>query len=207
MRVGGLSGRRPPVNAPRVYSAPLRLLHGVTAVLVVAQFALAATNALVYESRPVLAEAVVQAHLSIGAVVLVLTMIRLIGRLSRPAPVLPNDMSIAWKTSARMVHMALYLLLILLPVTGYVKLAALGFQISVFGLVALPALPFNTELAALARTAHLALAILLCLMVFGHVLAAVFHARLFGCPILHRMWPVLTRSCVSAQRSVLKTNG
>lgn len=204
MRVAGLFGWRPPVSVPSTYPARLRLLHWVTAILVVAQCALALTNALVYESRPVLAEAVVQAHLSIGAIILIVTILRLATRFTHPVPALPNGMSKGWKTSARSVHAALYLLLILLPITGYVKLAALGFEIAVFGLLPLPALPFDPNLAAFARMAHKGLAILLGAMVLGHVAAAVFHVQLFGSPVLHRMWPAAPKPYPLTERSVFE---
>lgn len=150
---------------------------------------LAAVNAAVYEGRPVLAEAVVQVHLSLGAVILALTLLRLAWRVSADLPPCPTGMSRAARSATRLVHAALYLLLLVLPLSGYVKLAALGFQILLFGSLPLPALPFDPELAAAARILHAAAAALLGLLLLGHAGAALWHERLFGTPVLDRMFP------------------
>lgn len=174
---------------PDAYPRPVRLLHWTTALLVVAQACLALTNALVYEQRPVLAETVVQAHLSFGVVILGLTLLRLAVRATTVCPALPGDMAPPMRIAARAVHAALYVLLLVLPLSGYVKLAALGFEIVVFGLLPLPSLPIDPDLAALARSIHNGSAIALCILLTGHIGAAVFHRILMGAPVLQRMYP------------------
>lgn len=173
---------------PEVYPRRLRLLHWITALLVAGQATLAAINAAVYEGHPLLAEAVVQAHLSFGLLVLLLTLLRLAFRLTDALPDLPRDLTLGQRWAARGLHGALYVLLLLLPVTGYVKLAALGFEITAFGLIALPALPLDPQLAATARALHGAGAGLLAGLLVLHVGAAVFHRRLLGAPVMQRMW-------------------
>ncbi|MEO1200195.1 MAG: cytochrome b/b6 domain-containing protein [Pseudomonadota bacterium] len=170
-----------------LYPWPLRLTHWLTVGLVIVQVGLAITNWLVYEPRPILAEALVQAHLSLGALAFAITLARLGLRLWLGRPAFPDVMRSATRHAARVVHALLYVLLLALPITGYIKLAALGFEITLFGIIALPALPFDPELATRARLAHRALAILLGLAVVGHALAAIFHARLFGGVVLYRM--------------------
>jgi len=167
----------------------LQALHLVTALLVLAQVVLAAVNALVYEGNPVLAEAAVQAHLSFGATILVLTVLRFVCRLSLGVPALPDDMPPAARRAAQAVHASLYLLLLALPLSGYVKLAALGYEVVLFGVLALPVLPFDPALASAARDLHAAAAVLLGILLTGHIAAAVFHRRVFGQPVLRRMFP------------------
>ena len=174
---------------PDAYPRRLRLLHWTTALLVAAQAGLALTNALVYERRPVLAETVVQAHLSIGVVIFALTLLRLAVRATTVCPALPDDMAPPMRFAAHAVHAALYVLLLILPLSGYVKLAALGFEITVFGLMPLPALPVGPDLAALARSTHTGAAIALGILLTGHIGAAVFHKLLMGTPVLRRMYP------------------
>ena len=130
----------------------------------------------------------VQTHLSLGALIFALTLVRLALRLSIATPP-PAATSPAPRKAALAVQAALYVLLLLLPLTGYLKLAALGFQIVLFGVLALPALPFDPGLAAAARTLHAGAAALLGLLLLGHVGAALLHARLFGQPVLDRMVP------------------
>lgn len=152
------------------------------------QVALAAVNAAVYENNPVLAEMAVQTHLSCGALVFGLTAVRLVWRLCVATPALPQAMGSPARFAAHAVHGALYALLLLLPLSGYVKLAALGYEVMLFGTLPLPALPFDPDVAALARRLHTLGASLLGLLVVGHVAAALFHARLFGQSVLGRMF-------------------
>lgn len=174
------------VFAPR-YPMPIRVLHWSTALLVIIQVWLALINALVYEARPITAETVVQAHISLGAVVLLLTLLRALLRLSTPRPAWPNEMPRAAQRAARALHYSLYLLLLALPVTGYLKLAALGFEIRLFGLITLPSLAINPGLALQARELHTWLAIILGTLLIIHVAAALVHKRLLGSAVLNRM--------------------
>ena len=59
-----------------------------------------------------------------------------------------------WRAAARITHIALYAALLILPVTGYIKLAATGFQVNLFGFATLPVLPFSPKLAQSAATWH-----------------------------------------------------
>lgn len=173
---------------PEIYPRRLRLLHWITALLVAGQAGLAAINAAVYEGHPLLAETAVQAHLSLGLLILLLTLLRLSWRLRAVTPGLPGDLTGKARWAARGLHGALYALLLFLPVTGYVKLAALGFEIIAFGLIALPTLPLDPQTAAAARVLHGAGAALLAGLLVLHIGAAVFHRRLFGGPVIQRMW-------------------
>lgn len=153
------------------------------------QVGFAGLNAMTYERHPVLAEMVVQAHLSCGALVFGLTVSRLVWRFSTPTPSMPRMMGLAAQRTALAVHAALYALLLVLPVSGYVKLAALGFEAELFGFLPLPALPFDAVLAARAHSLHGWASVLLGCLLACHVGAALFHRRLFGQPVLGRMFP------------------
>ncbi len=186
-----------------------RNIHWITAGLVALQMILAAINAIAYQSRPLLAETVVQIHLSSGALIFVLTLLRIVTRISAPQPPLPEDMPAAAKLAARGLHVALYGLLLALPVTGYVKLAALGFEIRLFGFVPLPPLAFDPALALQAQSLHRAMAVALGGSLTIHIAAALLHRRLFGSAVLPRMaigsglsrrWPLRDPALESGER-------
>ena len=174
---------------PNIYPLSLRLLHWGTALLVAAQVVLAAVNALVYEGHPLLAEAAVQAHLTLGALIFGFTVVRIGLRATTATPRLPATMSPRLRRLAGSLHGTLYVLLLVLPATGYVKLAALGFEIQILGLLALPPLPLDPALADTARRLHSGCAALLGGLLLLHVGAAILHGRLLGSPVLQRMWP------------------
>lgn len=169
------------------YALGLRVVHWLTAAFVVVQLATAALNAVVYEGRPLIAETAVQIHISIGAAILVLTVLRVALRLHYGAPRMPGTPPRWIRLCAGAVHGLLYLSLIAFGVTGYLKLALLGFEIRLFGLVALPALPLAPDWALGFASAHRAAAILAGLVLSVHIVAAIGHRRLFGTPVLHRM--------------------
>ncbi len=162
----------------------LRLLHWLTVALVFVQFALAGLNAWLYEPRPVLAEVLVQAHLSCGAVLLALTIARISVRVLGHSR-LPRVSS--WSTIAGAVQVCLYFCLLLLPVSGYIRLAALGFSINLFGVVPLPSMVSAPDLAMLAAATHNVIAIILMGAILTHVSGALLHHRLTGEAILHRV--------------------
>jgi len=167
------------------YSLCLRAIHWATVGLVLLQISLAVANIVLYEPRPVLAEALVQTHISFGAVVFILTLARIGARLASPVP--PKSTTSVLNYAANVVHIVLYICLFVLPVTGYLKLAALGFTITLFGLVPLPALPLNVPLAQSASALHDGLAIALGCLLTLHIAAAVFHHRIDGRFVLPHM--------------------
>lgn len=176
-----------PVKVVERYPTGLRLLHWLVAALIVLQLATAMVNAMVYENAPNVAEAAVQAHVSIGVLVMGLMLLRLGLRLSLPLPPLPEKMGRAKRALAHATHLALYAVLIALPVSGWLKLAALGYPVSAFGVLPLPVLDFMPDIARRARRAHELLAMVLGGLLVLHIGAAVFHKRLAGTTVLPRM--------------------
>ncbi|MEM6480705.1 MAG: cytochrome b/b6 domain-containing protein [Pseudomonadota bacterium] len=167
------------------YSLHLRVIHWMTAVLIAVQIALALLNIALYEPRPILAEALVQAHISLGSLLFLLTLARLAARWCSPAPPRSNDSLLRFAGTAT--HAALYGCLFALPITGYLKLAALGFTVTPFGFVPLPPLDLNVPVAQFADQAHDLIALGLGALLVLHIAAAVFHRHLDGRRVLHRI--------------------
>lgn len=114
-------------------------------------------------------------HKSIGITLLGLVILRALWRLSekRPEePAMPRWQSRAATASA----LGLYLLLIVIPLTGWLFNSAAGFPLSWFGLTNLPALvSASAPVKALAREAHETLAWALLALVALHAAAALKH--------------------------------
>lgn len=176
-----------PLTAVARYPAALRLLHWLVVLLVALQLTLALINAIYYERTPDLAEAAVQAHISVGVLLFGLMLLRLSVRLTRPVPPLPEGMGRAKRRLAHATHAALYVILVALPVTGWLKLAALGYPASAFGILPLPVFEFMPDVARRARNAHELLALALGGLLVLHIGAALFHKRLTGAAVLPRM--------------------
>src|SRR5207245_10824997 len=84
----------------------------------------------------------------------------------------------------------LYLIFLVMPLSGYVNTAAAGHSVSFFGLVAIPPLvPENLRLAQFAVAVHLAGQFAVYALVGVHVAAALTHRFVRRNLILDRMLP------------------
>jgi len=91
---------------------------------------------------------------------------------------------------ARTTHLALYGLLIAMPVAGYINAAAAGHAVSLFELAAVPPLlPHNAKLSQAAVALHLAGQYLLYVLLMLHVSGALYHALLRRDGVFERMLP------------------
>src|SRR5689334_2393960 len=73
-------------------------------------------------------------HKSIGVTVLTLALIRLGWKLANVAPLLPDSLHRYEKLAAHTGHALLYMLMIIMPISGWLMSSAAGFSVSVFGL-------------------------------------------------------------------------
>jgi cytochrome b561 len=77
-------------------------------------------------------------HGSLGVLVFVLAIVRIALRLVRPVPAFPATMNRLEQGLARAVHVAFYVLLFALPVSGWLAASAEGASVNFFGMVTLP---------------------------------------------------------------------
>jgi len=96
-----------------------------------------------------------------------------------------------WERSgAHLSHLLLYVLLILLPLTGWVVNSATNIPIRIFWLIPLPAIVEPSKpLAELFARVHLGLIVLLALVLTVHIGAALRHHFVKRNTILVRMLP------------------
>lgn len=129
-------------------------------------------------------------HKSIGLSILALMVLRLGWRLyaGAPAPVAGTP---RWQARiAAATHVALYLLLLALPLTGWLLNSAAGFPLQWFGLFNLPSIAARDEaLHALAVQTHEVLFWALVVLVLMHAAAALHHHLFLGDATLARMLP------------------
>ncbi|SEO93553.1 cytochrome b [Rhodopseudomonas pseudopalustris] len=132
----------------------------------------------------------VNLHTSIGVVLMALTAIRLSWRVAAPA-LQPTPGPQLLRLGAKVVHVALYLVLFAIPITGLLMMAAKGRAVEVFGLFTLPPLmPTDRALAHSLEDVHEVLANLLLCLVGVHTAAALLHRFVLRDSVLSRMLPV-----------------
>jgi cytochrome b561 len=151
-----------------------RLLHWVMAICILAMFFIGVGMASTVMPKYL---PLVSIHKSLGIVILVLALIRLLVRLRYGAPALPADLPEPMKLAAHLSHYALYALMVGMPLLGWGMLSAAAYPVVVFGSVYLPAiLPQSDSLHTLLWDAHFYLAFAFFALVLMHVAAALFHA-------------------------------
>lgn len=155
------------------FALPSRLLHWLMAVLVIAMLFIGVGMISSVTHYGLL----VSIHKPLGIAILILVVIRIVNRLINRPPPLPASLPAIQRLAAKASHLALYGLMIAMPLIGWGMLSAAGYPIVLYGPVVLPAiLPANAALYAALRQTHTVFAYLLFATVLVHLGAALFHA-------------------------------
>lgn len=129
-------------------------------------------------------------HKWAGITLFLLILVRLAWRLTHPAPALPESMSPALRGLTHAAHGLLYLLMIAIPLSGWLMSSAKGFQTVWFGVLPLPDLVGkDAALGDLLKNVHQTLNFTLLFLVVGHAAAAFKHHFIDKDDILTRMLP------------------
>ena len=181
-------------NTDRGWGWPARLLHWAMAGLILFQLGLGfyMVNLVtsIYEQFPLY-----QTHKSWGAVIFCLALLRILWRLANRAPEPPSTTSRAEDLMAHGAHLALYVLMVLLPLSGWLMASAsplqdtYGLQNMVFTWFEMPD-PFQPGSKALEealKTIHLWAALAMAAILAVHVLAALWHQFVRRDGVLRRM--------------------
>lgn len=172
----------------------IRLLHWTMAVLILFQLGLGVW--MVRVSDLASRFSLTQLHKSWGTVIFALALVRLGWRAIGPGrPPLPAAMPPWQRHAAGISHAALYLLMLVIPLSGWIMASAsttqdlLHMQNLVFGRWPLPDpfIPGNPRIEAAAQEVHAAAAVLLGALLLLHVGAALHHQFVSHDGLLTRM--------------------
>lgn len=171
------------------YQTPARLFHWIIAAAVLLMIPAGLIMTQEGIARP-LQDTLFLFHKNIGVILIPLILLRLIYRLRHPAPPLPSSLP-GWQRSAAAVsHLLLYLLLIVMPISGFVRVRAGGFPIELLDrLGAGPWLAKSEALADAAKGLHYAAALLLIAVLAVHIGAALQHGLIRRDGVWSRIWP------------------
>lgn len=170
------------------YSGVAMLLHWTIAALVAANFIIPETlEGLPHEEFM----DAMWAHKALGLIIFVLIVLRLLWRLVRRPPPMPASVRPWERALAKVTHAAFYVILLAMPVVGYVGNSYDGSDVNIFGLFTVPRLPvaadddFAHQLFGLHGTVGTVLLVLIGL----HVLGALKHQFIDRNGELYRMLP------------------
>lgn len=169
------------------FSAAQRLLHWLMAVGILAMLFIGVGMVSTIGQRYV---ALLVTHKTLGILILVLALVRLVVRFISGAPALPRDLPLPMKLAAHLSHLALYLLMIAMPLIGWAMMSAAAYPIVLYGGVRLPPiLPQSASLHAVLWSAHFYLAFAFFALVVMHLAAALFHGLVRRDGVLQTMLP------------------
>lgn len=172
---------------PSRYSLPAIALHWLIAVLMLATLGLGLTfEGMRFSPSKI---QLINYHKWAGVTLFLLASLRLAWRLiRRPPPALPG--LLPWELRlSHAVHIALYALMFIIPLSGWIMSSAKGFPIVYFGQIQLPDLigKQTKETAEWLKEIHRLLAYGFLALLAMHVAGALKHQWLDKKPILYRM--------------------
>ncbi len=179
-----------------------RLIHGLMAVMVVAMLFIGI--GMVSTVQPQFLT-LISIHKPLGIAILAIALLRLGVRLRRGAPPLPADLSWWQAAGAKASHVALYALMIVMPVVGWSMLSAGGYPVVLYGPTRLPRImPRDASMYAVLRSLHASLAYGFFAAILMHVAAALFHGLIRRDGVLRSMapWAGSAAMCRSTPRVI-----
>lgn len=131
-------------------------------------------------------------HKWVGVTIFLVSALRLLWRLSHPAPALPAGLPGWQRAAARASHHLMYVLFFLAPLSGWLFSSASGFQTVYFGAIAIPdLLGKNKEIADVLKLVHRFANYALAALIVVHAAAAIKHHVADRDDVLSRMLPFL----------------
>jgi len=176
----------PPSDSEARYTRTAIALHWLIALLVIGQFAWGWWMQQIPKQPPGPRVDAFNLHKSVGLVILALMVVRIlwwIGHRAPPFPPMPSWQ--AW--TARATHFALYGLLVIQPLSGYLGSEFSGFPVRFFGLTLPGWAGKNIALKELLSVVHLAASWSIAAAVALHVAGALKHALIERDGLLARM--------------------
>ncbi len=171
------------------YSKIAILFHWLIAILIGANILLANLA----EDLPRAARAAYMSpHKAIGISILLLTVGRILWRLTHRPPALPDKITVWQAKAGQSAHILFYVLMIVMPLTGWLMIGAKGnaAPVDFFGLFTIDmAIGKNAMLAKIGHEGHELLATPLLVLIGLHVLGALKHQFIDKMPFVQRMWP------------------
>ena len=171
------------------YSNTAIVLHWLIAILIVLAFVLGTIMTDIPGITPTKLR-YFSWHKWLGITILGLVCVRLLWRLTHTAPAYPSSMPMWQQYAAHGLHIALYVLMFAIPISGYLYSLAAGVPVVYLGIIHLPILIApDPVLKPILKEVHELLNNGLLILVALHVLAALKHHFINRDTILKRMLP------------------
>jgi cytochrome b561 len=170
-----------------IYGPTAKLFHWLTAALLTAQYLIGWLLPHIKRGMP--PDTIAGLHLSIGVLILGLTLVRYSWRIVHPVP--PETGLRRWqRLASNGMHLLLYGLVAATALSGWINASMRGWTITLFDVLELPSFaPGESSLARAIGHWHTTLIWILLLAIVMHVLAALAHLLLLRDRVMDRMLP------------------
>jgi len=172
------------------YHISSRILHAIMALLILFLLGLGIYMADFLPADSSNKFQIYDLHKSLGVMVLILIFVRIINRALRSTPALPATLPAIEKFASHFVHLALYILMIVVPLSGYLMSNVYGFPVHFFGLEMPNLIAAQPEIGIYFAKTHKYAAYAIIAAIGLHVAGALKH-RFFDKPehdVLKRMF-------------------
>ncbi len=134
-------------------------------------------------------------HKNLGVIILLLVAFRIAWRLIRRPEPLPASVPPLQRRIAGTTHALLYVFLLIMPITGYIRTVGGDFPIELLDALGMPPLvPVMEDTAEVFSVIHKFSAYAMLVLISAHVTAAFQHALIHRDGVMGRIWPpVATR--------------
>lgn len=170
------------------YTRVAKLLHWLIAFLIISNYLIGETRE--YFSQQV-SSALITLHIQFGLSLIVLVVLRIIWRLTHQYPQALVTIHPHEKTLAKVVHLILYVLMLIIPITGAILVQAHGYPLKLWGMLAIPTfIPSQSHaIGDTIKEIHSWLALIIIWLVGLHLVGALKHHFIDKDRTLLRMLP------------------
>ena len=177
------------LNTKKKFGSISKLFHWIVSILMISMLVMGLV--MTRMDRSAFRVELYGIHKSLGLTLLILIVARLLWRLINRVPTYPESIPKWEQTFARIGHWVLYLIILAMPLSGWLMSTATGHAPDFWhwGAWAMPGINANKTLAKTANQYHEILAYAVIVLVSLHVLMALKHHYLGKNNILRRMLP------------------
>ena len=171
------------------YHPLMKLIHWAMAIIIISLLGMGIYMANWIDKDSTNRMLIYNLHKSFGALALFLIAIRIVVRIAKSAPPLPDSINIVTQALSHLVHLILYVLMILMPLSGYLMSNYFGYPVHLFGLKLPMLVAQNPDLGRFYADAHQFIGFAL-IGVLGLHISGVIKHRFFDKPesdVLKRM--------------------
>lgn len=180
------------MSQPDVYSAAHRFVHWATAALVIGLVPVGLYMASLPDpaANPALKNNLYELHKSFGLTVLVLSVIRVALKVTRGTPPPLATLTRFQRVASAAVHHLLYVLIFFVPLAGWLATSMCYGPVRWFWTIPVT-LPFSGQESTCSAIyqVHLGGALVMTVLVIGHIGAALMHLVILRDGVFRRMWP------------------